>query len=135
MINLGGLAILAVEDEVLIADELTQALQQFGARVLGPVGYLHEALVVLENADGLDGAVLDLNLHGEPVYPLADALTERGVPYVFLTGYAASAAIPARYNDVPRYEKPVEFGFVAQALALHIRERDTLKGDGSLEGA
>jgi CheY-like chemotaxis protein len=134
MPDLGGLAVLVVEDEPLAAEGFRQVLQEFGARVLGPVGHLHEALVVLEHADGLDGAVLDLNLHGEAVYPLADALTARGVPYVFVTGYAPAAAIPTRYNDVPRYEMPVEFGLVVQALALHILERSSLKGDGSLEG-
>ena len=133
--DLSGLAILAVEDEVLIAHELTHALQQCGARVLGPVGYLHEALLLLESADRLDGAVLDFGLHGEAVYPLADALTARGVPYVFVTGYATSAAIPVRYRDVPCYEKPVGFGLVAQALALHIRERGSLQGNSSLEGS
>jgi CheY-like chemotaxis protein len=133
MTGLGGLVILVVEDENLIADELVQALQWFGARVLGPVGYLHEALLLLETADRLDGAVLDIGLHGEAVYPLADALTARGVPYVFVTSYAASATIPARYRDVPRYEKSLDLELVAQALALHVRERDGLSG-GSIEG-
>jgi CheY-like chemotaxis protein len=131
--DLGGLVILVVEDEDRIADELIQALHQLGARVLGPVGHLHEALLLLESADRLDGAVLDIGLHGEAVYPLADALTARGVPYVFVTGYAASVAIPARYRDVPRYEKSLDLGLVAQALSLHVRERDGLSG-GSIEG-
>ncbi len=131
--DLAGLVILVVEDEDLIAEDLMQALRRCGARVLGPVGYLHEALLVLESADRLDGAVLDIGLHGEAVYPLADALTARGVPYVFVTGYATAAAIPARYRDVPRYEKPIDFELVARALALHVRERQALS-DGSIEG-
>jgi CheY-like chemotaxis protein len=132
--DLGDLVILVVEDEAPIADELMRALRQLGARLLGPVGHLHEALLLLESADRLDGAVLDTGLHGDAVYPLADALTARGVPYVFVTGYAASAAIPARHRDVPRYEKSIDPGLVAQALALHVRERDGLSGGGSIEG-
>jgi ActR/RegA family two-component response regulator len=72
--------------------------------------------LLLESADHLDGAVLDIRLHGEVVYPLADALTARAVPYVFVTGYVATAVIPVRSRDVPRYEKPIDVGLVAQAL-------------------
>jgi hypothetical protein len=62
---------------------------------------------VAREADRLDGAVLDINLHDKRVYPVADALKARGVPFVFATGYDASM-IPEPYVSAPRYEKPVD---------------------------
>jgi CheY-like chemotaxis protein len=125
MPDLSGHIILIAEDQYILADDLTQALLQSGAGVLGPVGSLTDAMSLLEATDRLDGAVLDINLRGEMIYPLANALAARSVPYVFITGYAR-VALPNRYNNVPRYEKPIDSAFVAQALALHIRDRTSL---------
>ena len=63
----------------------------------------------------LDGAVLDINLHGEMSYPVAALLTETGTPFLFVTGYD-SWTIDDRYRDVPRYEKPVHSADVVVAL-------------------
>lgn len=98
--------ILVVEDEYLLADAITDALKALGAHVVGPIGQLSEALALMQTAT-LDGAVLDINLRGEMVFPLADALTARGVPYVFTTGYGQEN-IPARYKDIPILPKPVD---------------------------
>src|SRR4051812_8922922 len=104
MADLRGRIFLVVEDEHAIADELAQALQRSGADVLGPISTLNGALAVLEVIKRIDGAVLDINLHGEPVYALAGALELRGVPYIFSTGRDESS-IPTEYREVPRWVK------------------------------
>ena len=113
----GGLRdrrVLIVEDEYFLADEMAEALQKFGVQVVGPVPTSQKALALLADRP-LDAAVLDINLRGEMVYPVADALSERGVPFVFATGYDA-AAVPNAYRDVPRWEKPFTAEDLAKAL-------------------
>lgn len=112
---LAGRRLLVVEDEFYLAEALAGDLAALGATVVGPVPSVDDALDLIEDTDRIDGAVLDLNLQGEYAYPVADALTERGVPFVFTTGYDASA-IPGRYAAVARCEKPVDPGRVARAL-------------------
>jgi CheY-like chemotaxis protein len=103
---LNGRCLLIVEDEYLIATDLARALQERGARVIGPAGSIEGALSMLSAHQQIDGAVLDINLRGERIYPVADALRARGVPFVFVTGYD-SWGIPDAYASVPRLEKPV----------------------------
>ena len=101
-----GKKVLVAEDDYFIAKGLVRHLAQAGAEVVGPVPTVAGALAALEDG-GIDAAVLDINLRGDPVYPVADALLARGVPFVFATGYAATA-IPERYAAVERFEKPVD---------------------------
>jgi DNA-binding LytR/AlgR family response regulator len=106
--SLKGRCLLVVEDEYLLAADLTASLESLGVEVVGPAASVEEALSLVENKGGrLDGAVLDINLRNERVYPVADVLTARGVPFVFTTGYDA-IAIPAAYARAPRCEKPVD---------------------------
>lgn len=99
-----GRRVLIVEDEYYIACDLADAFATAGAEVVGPVPSLARMAGV--DAERLDLAVLDINLGGEAVYPLADRLLDRQVPIVFATGYDASA-IPERYSHIARFEKPV----------------------------
>jgi len=119
---LEGCRILIVEDEYVLAMELHSSLESAGATVVGPVGSIDDALSVLEHATELDAAVLDVNLRGQKVFAVADALRERGVPFIFTTGYGR-ASFPDRYADVPRCEKPFEAQDLAQALQGHIKPR------------
>ena len=113
---LRGRRLLVVEDEYLIAAALERALEDCGAEVVGPAGSVEGALRLVEaEGDRLDGAVLDINLRGERVYPVADVLAARGVPFVFLTGYDAQV-IPDTYAGVPRSEKPVSTALLARTL-------------------
>lgn len=112
-----GCRILIVEDEYLIASGLRRALERAGASVLGPVPTVAEAVALLAATAGVDGAVLDINLGGEPVFPVADALRARGVPFVFTTGYSAED-VPPPYRGVPRVEKPASPAEILRALAL-----------------
>jgi CheY-like chemotaxis protein len=102
----GSAHILVVEDEYLLAEALADALLALDVQVVGPVGVLAEALALIETAE-IDGAVLDINLRGETVFPLADALAARRVPYVFATGYGQES-LPERYRGVPTLSKPVD---------------------------
>lgn len=114
--HLQGRRILVVEDEYLIAADLTELLEDLGAVVVGPARSVKEALGRLERDGAPDAALLDINLGHEKAFPIADALIERGVPFIFTTGYS-NAAIPANYQHVPRCEKPVEMRTVTELLA------------------
>lgn len=107
--------ILVVEDEFMLADELQRELTRAGAVVLGPVPTVEMALGLLAREADLDGAVLDVNLGGELVYPVADALAGRKVPFVFVTGYDAQV-LPPCFAHAPRCEKPVKISALRDAL-------------------
>ena len=120
--SLAGRHILVVEDEYFIAAELSRSLEDMGAIVVGPVATSDKAIAIVEAADTpIDGAVLDINLEGMPAYVVAETLARRAIPFVFATGYDA-AAIDARFQHVPRCEKPVKAEHIARAL-LHIPDR------------
>jgi CheY-like chemotaxis protein len=111
-----GKRLLIVEDEYTIADDLASALEDAGAEVVGPAGTVEEALDLVQlNRGRLDGAVLDVNLAGERVYPVADMLASRGVPFVLATGYDVGS-IPLAYAQKPRCEKPVDSQRVVRLL-------------------
>ena len=114
--TLRGRRLLLVEDEFLIASDLTRLLRQQGAEVLGPAATVRGALDLLRSAPHADGAILDVNLRGEMAFPVADALRARGVPFIFATGYAQDM-IPARYAGVPCCEKPFDGPTVIRALS------------------
>lgn len=107
--------ILIVEDEYMLADELRMELEEAGAIVLGPVPSIDEAADLIRSEEHIDGGILDVNLDGEKVFPVADLLTDRNVPFVFTTGYDRSA-LPKRFVQVVRCEKPVNMKDVARAI-------------------
>lgn len=113
--SLRGCSILVVEDEYMLADELEMELDDAGAVVIGPVGTVKDALALIKSEQRLDGAVLDVSLRGDLVFPAADLLVEREVPFVFTTGYDAST-IPGRFQQIVRCEKPVNIKKIALAL-------------------
>ena len=114
-LGLRNCRILVVEDEYYMAEELLQELTDAGALVIGPVASIERALIVLDPRSLPDGAILDVNLGGEPVFPLADALIARGVPFVFTTGYDPTT-LPDRFAHVPICEKPINVGRITAAI-------------------
>ena len=113
--SLQGCRILVVEDEYLLADDLSHALTSAGAEVLGPVPSVAEATRMIAAAARIDAAVLDVNLRGDMIFPVADALSERGVPFAFATGYD-QWALPERFAAIPRVEKPFKVSSIAAVL-------------------
>jgi two-component sensor histidine kinase len=105
-ISISGNRVMIVEDEALVAMVVTESLTTLGCSVVGPFSRCSDALAAIE-ADEIDAAILDVNLDGEMVYPLADMLTERGVPFIFVTGYGAES-IEERFTHIPVIQKPVE---------------------------
>jgi DNA-binding response OmpR family regulator len=116
---LKGSRILIVEDEYLIADDLAALLREAHAEVIGPVASLPMAMRLVADTEWIDAAVLDVNLRGVNVFPLADELKGRLVPIMFLTGYGANN-IPAEYADVVRCEKPMGATHVVEELSALI---------------
>jgi CheY-like chemotaxis protein len=110
----GGKRILVAEDEYLVATVIVEALEMWGAEVVGPALTVERALAL--TSEPLHCAVLDVNLNGHRIYPVADALQARAVPFLFTTGYDARA-IPATYAHAPRLEKPVKLAALDRALA------------------
>jgi CheY-like chemotaxis protein len=113
--GIAGRRVLVVEDEYLLATKMMGALAELGVETIGPAGTVKRALELVEHGGHLDGAVLDIKLRGRMVFPVAEALRARGVPFVFTTGYNEHA-IPDRYKDVARCEKPSDPAEVARAL-------------------
>ena len=99
--------VLVVEDEAFVAMLLEDMLSDLGYDVMGPVATCARALALLQSQGAPDGAILDINLGGESVYPVADALRERRVPFLFSTGYGDGAVLD-RFHDVERLSKPFE---------------------------
>ena len=114
--TLQGSRILVVEDEYFLADDLSRTLAEAGAEVIGPAASIDDATALIADAARIDAAVLDVNLRGDMVYPIADALRARGVPFAFATGYD-QWALPERFSDAPRVEKPFK-GYKVAAVLL-----------------
>lgn len=112
--SLKGARVLIVEDAVLLALELETGLSDAGATVVGPAYELEEALALLDQP--IDAAVLDANLNGRSVTPVAELLQQRGIPFVFATGYGESAGAPGGF-DAPVIRKPYDVTQVAAAVA------------------
>ncbi|MFN3512822.1 MAG: PAS domain S-box protein [Phenylobacterium sp.] len=108
--------ILVVEDETLLAMELASALEAAGWTVVGPGYSLAEGLALAHANEDLDAALLDVNLSGRAVYPLAAELKAAGVPFVFCTGYEMVDP-EGRFIDAPLIRKPVNFQLLNRELA------------------
>jgi CheY-like chemotaxis protein len=119
---LHGLRILVVEDVYLVAEVICDQLQDCGCEVVGPVGQLNQALA-LARQETLDGAVLDVNLKGQPSFAVSDALRERMIPYVFLTGYDSPNMFPPEYRDAPRLGKPFRHADFVAFMTRHLDRR------------
>jgi DNA-binding NtrC family response regulator len=113
--GLDGCRVLIVEDEYLVAHDLEQELKSLGATIVGPIADLSGAKDQIAR-DGFDVAIVDINLHGELAYPIADELMRQRIPFVFATGYRADT-MPARFRDVIRWEKPFEFSKAVTDMA------------------
>lgn len=126
--NLNGKRVLIVEDEFLVALSLQDTLTSLGCIVVGPASNLAAAVQAAES-DGIDIAILDVNLRGEQVFPAADILMERGVPVIFCSGHLANAHFPARHTDHVRVPKPYTAAMIVTALREILSEIDESDAD------
>ncbi|MBI3675362.1 MAG: response regulator [Proteobacteria bacterium] len=111
----GSQRVLLVEDEALIAMMMQDALTEIGVDVVGPCGRVADAMKVAK-ANTFSAAILDVNLGSEPVYEVAEFLTGRGIPFIFMTGYGREN-IDTRFASVPVLRKPVNVERLRAALA------------------
>ena len=112
-----GRRILVVEDEMMIAMLVEDMLAELGCSVVGPAHALEAALNLARTEQGIDAALLDVNLGGQPVFAVADALREKGVPAIFSTGYG-----DAGLRDVDRGSPVLQKPFRAHDLAKALNE-------------
>ena len=107
--------VFVVEDEIMIRMLLEDMLADLGYGVAASAGGLNEAIALARNSD-FDLAILDVNLNGDSVYPVADLLMERGVPFVFSTGYG-DRGLPEPYRGRPTLQKPFQLANLENILA------------------
>ncbi|MCC4602611.1 response regulator [Xanthomonas campestris pv. badrii] len=110
-----SMRVLLVEDESLVAMLLEDCLVELGYDIAATVGDVDAALAVVQQGN-LDLAVLDVNLGGTLSFPIAEALDARGVPYLFVTGYAQSG-IPEKFRHRHGLQKPFQFRDLQNALS------------------
>lgn len=113
--EMAGFRVLLVEDEMLIAIEIEDTLKDIGCEVVGPTGKLETALQ-LATDEKIDAAILDVTIRGGEVFPVAEKLLERGIPFILASGYG-EWALPDRMRDRPRLTKP----FTSEELQAQIR--------------
>ena len=113
--GLSGRRVLVVEDESLVAMLLETILEDMECTPVGAISTVEEALAVVASDDALDGALLDVNVAGSHVFPVAQALKDKGVPFVFSTGYG-EGGLPDEWRGQPTIQKPFTEDAVKQAL-------------------
>ena len=118
-----GPCILLVEDEALLGMQLEEDLVERGYVVLGPAYTLQQA-VETSRRERFDFAILDVNLNGQMVFPLADELLSRGTPFMFLSGYGFQH-LPERFHSLPRLAKPYDIAALIREISrLPLRQQD-----------
>ena len=113
-------SVLLVEDEVMIRMMVADMLEELGYRVAGEAGDIDEAVRLVQTTE-FDIAILDVNVNGKVISPVAEAMTLRGLPFVFATGYGSSG-LPEKFRDSPTLQKP--FQMAALKLALEAALKD-----------
>lgn len=106
--------ILVVEDELMIRMLLQDMLTDLGHAIAAETGRIDEAVALARKGD-FDVAILDVNLNGQPVTPVVEVLVERGLPFVFATGYG-QRGVPEPYRQTPTLQKPFQAEALAEAI-------------------
>ena len=119
----GGLTVLVLDDEFLIASQMAQLMENFGWTIIGPAGSLEEARTLLEENDAPDAAILDINIGGTTVFALAETLYGKGVPILFCSGYEVIEEAD-RFIGCAKLRKPFGVGQIfTEITALMERKR------------
>lgn len=118
--RLDGLRVLVVEDETLVAMLLEDMLADHGCVVAGVAARIAQALeMVADDGLAIGAAILDVNLAGQPSFPIAEALAAKGVPFVFATGYGAGG-LPEAWRGRPTLQKPFGHEEVGRMLKVAV---------------
>lgn len=120
--TLEGARILIVEDEMMAASMLELVLGEWGCIVVGPVPSVETGIAMIERGP-IDAAILDVNLGGEPVFPVADKLATKRVPFIFVTGYGVPGVDKEKYPGVPIIQKPYDENVLIRIIASQLIER------------
>jgi CheY-like chemotaxis protein len=112
---LNGRRVLVVEDESLVAMLLETILEDMGCTPVGPASNIDDGEAMARDTTDLDAALLDVNVAGRQVFPVAEALRARGVPFVFSTGYG-EGGLPDEWRGNPTIQKPFTESAVRDAL-------------------
>jgi CheY-like chemotaxis protein len=118
-----GKRVLVVEDELMIRMLLEGMLTDLGHTVAAEAGSVEEAVAIAKKGD-FDVAVLDVNLNGQSVTPVVEILLERGVPFVFASGYG-QRGVPEAYRTIPTLQKPFQADALAQAIEIALSPAGT----------
>lgn len=111
-----GIRVLIIEDEALVSMMLEEFLEQIGCRMMGTASRLDEAIIKARSLS-LDMALLDVNLAGEASFPVAEILTARDIPFIFVTGYGP-LGLPADMRHVPILPKPFQMAQLVEAMRM-----------------
>ena len=109
-----GKRVLVVEDELMICMLLQDMLADLGHTLAGEAGRIEDAVALAKQGE-FDIAILDVNLNGQPISPVVEVLLERGVPFVFATGYG-QRGVPEPYRGSPTLQKPFQADALAEAI-------------------
>ncbi len=117
--RLAPLNVFVVEDEALVALNLEDMLAELGCSIVGPAMRIERAREMIESGINADVAILDVNVAGEQVFPVAEMLAQRGVPIVFATGYDREG-LPENWHGRTILQKPYTLGDVSRSLAAAV---------------
>ena len=109
-----GGSVFLVEDEVMIRMMVADMLEELGYSVAAEAGEISEAMKLAQSAE-FDLAILDVNVNGKVISPVADILAARNRPFIFATGYGSSG-LPAEYRDRPALQKPFQIDTLARMI-------------------
>ena len=118
-----------VEDDYNVADDLASNLQSRRVNVIGPVGQVDIALSLVKSAPRIDGALLDVDIHGTMVFPVADALLASDIPFVFTTGFDP-AIVPRRFSNISCWRKPIDYSLIPPLLSQWVSPSANSFGPG-----
>jgi CheY-like chemotaxis protein len=109
-----GSSVFLVEDEVMIRMMVADMLQELGYSVAAEAGEINEAIRLAQSTD-FDLAILDVNVNGKVISPVADLIRARNLPFIFATGYGSSG-LPEEYRDRPALQKPFQIETLARVI-------------------
>ena len=117
--GLSGRSVFLVEDEVMIRMMVADMLEELGYRVAAEAGDINDAMRLAQSTE-FDLAILDVNVNGKVISPVADVIMAKGCPFIFATGYGSSG-LPEQYRDRPALQKPFQLDALSTTIEAALR--------------